>query len=211
MWKRLVYFGHSCFLIEAENGWSAVLDPYENGSVPGLVMPHLTADAVFCSHEHADHSGRQNVSVNSVHECPYQIEQIQTYHDAEKGRLRGLSQVLVLENGAERIVHLGDLGCMPSGELLDRLADAEILMIPCGGYYTIDAETAGRIIAEIRPKLAVLMHYRTACSGYDVLASAEAIQNVLPDVRQLESSELIRGQAEGCVFLSIPEEVMTAS
>ena len=51
---KLTWLGHSCFKMES-NGYTVILDPYEDDYVPGLAPVRETADAVFCSHEHKDH------------------------------------------------------------------------------------------------------------------------------------------------------------
>ena len=55
---KLTWLGHSCFKMES-NGYTIILDPYEDGYVPGLAPVRETADAVFCSHEHSDHNGEK--------------------------------------------------------------------------------------------------------------------------------------------------------
>ena len=59
----ITWLGHSCFYVDTGLG-SLVLDPYEPNRVPGLALPPLEADAVFCSHEHGDHSYSQIVSLS---------------------------------------------------------------------------------------------------------------------------------------------------
>ena len=111
MLKTLTYYGHSCFRIEAENGWTAVLDPYREQSVPGLHLPMLQADAVFCSHEHADHNGSECVKRKTpAAEMPYAVKMVSTDHDDQGGKLRGKNNVLILSRDREKIVHMGDIG-----------------------------------------------------------------------------------------------------
>ena len=54
------WFGHACFKLSGSGG-SVVFDPYADGSVPGLILPPLTASAVICSHGHSDHSAADAV------------------------------------------------------------------------------------------------------------------------------------------------------
>lgn len=202
MLKRLTYLGHSCFQIEAENGWTAVLDPYRTGSVPGLSLPSAEADAVFCSHDHADHCGAEQIRIREGGpKCPYSVKTILTDHDDKGGSLRGKNLVLVLSCGNEKIIHLGDLGCIPEEGILDQLKDADILMIPCGGYYTIDADEAKNLIETLAPKLAVLMHFRSDGRGYDVLSDEADICRRIPGTVVTGASELIPGEYEGIVIL----------
>lgn len=58
---KLTWLGHSCFIIESQ-GYRIVLDPYQDGSVPGLAPVRAEADLVLCSHGHSDHCGIECVS-----------------------------------------------------------------------------------------------------------------------------------------------------
>lgn len=210
MMKKLTYCGHSCFCLEADSGWTAMIDPYSPGSVPGLRLPKLSADAVFCSHEHADHNATDEVELRTSGPAnPYTVETILTDHDDQGGTLRGKNRVLILKSDRETVIHLGDLGCIPGTDVLSRLTHADILMIPCGGYYTIDAAQAEQLIRILEPKLAVLMHYRRGKQGYDVLASAEDVCRVIPEARMLGKSFVTPDQETGVILLDpIPEALL---
>ena len=60
---KLTWYGHACFLAETAAG-SIVFDPYSPGSVPGLTLPPLKADAVHCSHGHGDHCYTDGVTLS---------------------------------------------------------------------------------------------------------------------------------------------------
>ena len=87
-----------------------------------------------------------------------------------------------LENVTEglRVVHLGDLGHELSGEQLAPLRGCDTLLIPVGGFYTIDAETAKRVADAIAPRVIVPMHYRHGSHGYDVIATVEDFLRLYP-------------------------------
>jgi L-ascorbate metabolism protein UlaG (beta-lactamase superfamily) len=51
--------------------------------------------------------------------------------------------------------------------------DADYLLIPVGGYYTIDAAQATEICLAAKPKCIIPMHYRTANSGYPEIATVD--------------------------------------
>ena len=166
---KIEYFGHSCFRLDD----SLVIDPYKDGSVPGLAPLRLSARRVICSHEHADHSGRECVKIVSG-ECDLQIEEVASWHDDKEGALRGPNTIFVITNEVgEKLVHLGDLGHFPNEEQLSKIAEADYLLIPVGGYYTIDAEMATKICLAVKPKIIIPMHYRTDNSGYAELAKVE--------------------------------------
>ncbi len=210
MMNQLTYCGHSCFRLEADNGWTAMIDPYAPGSVPGLRLPELTADAVFCSHEHGDHNAADEVVLRTSGPAnPYTVEKILTDHDDQGGALRGKNRVLILKANDETMIHLGDLGCIPEAAVLSRLKHADILMIPCGGYYTIDAVQAEQLIRMLEPKLAVLMHYRRGKQGYDVLASAEDVCRMIPEARMIGTSSVSPHEETGVILLDpIPEALL---
>ena len=160
--------GHSCFTLETAQG-TVVLDPYAPGSVPGLSLPKLRADAVLCSHGHADHGYVQGVEL-SGRPCAVEIRVLPCFHDEVQGAKRGQNKIHILSAEGMRIAHLGDLGHDPDPEQLDQLRGADVLMIPVGGFYTIDARQAHRIATELCPRIVLPMHYRGDDFGYEVLS-----------------------------------------
>lgn len=166
---KVEYLGYACFLIDE----SLVIDPYKDRSVPGLEPLRVSAVKAICSHEHADHSGAECVKlVDGV--CNYEIREVAIFHDDKGGTLRGPNTIFVVtSSGKEKLVHLGDLGHFPNEEQLTAISDADYLLIPVGGYYTIAAETAAKICLACRPRVIIPMHYRTAGSGYPELAMVD--------------------------------------
>lgn len=175
---KLIWHGHSCFTLECNDG-IIVFDPFENDSVPGLQNLSLQAHQVLCSHEHSDHNARDKVVL--LQEKKFNISQIDTYHDHHKGSLRGNNRIYIVESENMKVVHLGDIGC-----LLDdyrQIENCDVLMIPIGGYYTINYQEALTIIKCVQPRIVVPMHYRSENFGYDVLDTAlpfiQSCQNVM--------------------------------
>ena len=101
-------------------------------------------------------------------------------HDDQGGALRGTNTIHVLAAEGLRVVHLGDLGHELSGEQLAPLRGCDTLLIPVGGFYTIDAETAKRVADAIAPRVIVPMHYRHGSHGYDVIATVEDFLRLYP-------------------------------
>ena len=198
----ITYFGHSCFAVTAASGWRAVFDPYQDGSVPGLKLPHIAADAAYASHEHGDHNALNLIAIEPAHEMPYRLETLLTDHDDKGGSLRGKNRIHILAGNGEKIAHFGDLGRDLTPEEIAALMDADAVMIPCGGYYTIDARQAKKIIDEIKPKLAVLMHYRTATSGYDVLSALKEVKEVFPELNILSDHSADTAKVQGIIALT---------
>ncbi len=199
----ITYYGHSCFRLEADNGWSAVFDPYEDYSVPGLKLPRtICADEVFVSHPHEDHNAEHLIQRNKrkLH-SPYEESILTVPHDEEGGAKRGMNQIRILENSREKIVHFGDLGRMLNSEEISRLHHADVIMIPCGGYYTIDSRTARAIIQRIEPRLAILMHYRTDSSGYSMLENIAQLRETMPDLKEVDQDEITLGTCSGIILM----------
>ena len=169
----ITWHGHSCFTISAD-GYDVVLDPYAPGSVPGLGDLSLTADMVLCSHEHSDHGFTDAVRIRTGGaENPFQITKIDTFHDDASGSLRGTNRIHILETGGLKAVHLGDLGCMLNAMQIDQLKKPDILLIPVGGYYTINAAQAAQVVGKLSPRVTVPMHYRSDTFGYPVIGRLE--------------------------------------
>ena len=176
---KVEYLGHSCFKIDD----NLVIDPYKDGSVPGLAPLRVSGSQVICSHEHADHSGRECVEmVPDAAADDFDIKEVPSFHDDQQGALRGSNTIFVITSKTgEKLVHLGDLGHFPSGEQLAAISNADYLLVPVGGYYTIDANMAVKICEACRPKCIIPMHYRTANSGYPELAEVSEFLKLCND------------------------------
>ena len=195
----LTWYGHSCFLLESDEG-SAVFDPYAPGSVPGLTLPALTADAAFCSHQHADHNYAKGVALSGKNPT-FKTCQFDCFHDDAKGALRGQNRITVIEAENLRVAHFGDLGHMLSDEQLATLGKIDVLLIPVGGYYTIDAVTAHALVEKIKPRVVIPMHYRGEGFGYDVISPVDDFLKLSNNVRDIDSSSVkLPYQEDGVVL-----------
>ena len=186
---KLTWLGHACFLVEAGGG-SLVLDPYSPGSVPGVELPEdLTADAVLCSHQHGDHCYPQGVTLTG-REPALSIQRIPSFHDDVGGTKRGSNLITVVEADGLRAVHLGDLGHMLSDAQIAALGQVDVLLIPVGGFFTIDAATAWALVEKLRPRITVPMHYRGAGFGFDVIGPVDDFLALAKNVCRLDSNVL---------------------
>ena len=183
---KLTWYGHSCFLLETAEG-SAVFDPYAPGSVPGWLLPPVTADAALCSHGHGDHNWAEGVTLTG-REPRFRVEALHTWHDEAQGALRGDNTIHVVEAEGKRVAHLGDLGHELSPEQLRALGRVDVLMIPVGGFFTIDAATAQRVAKAIGAPVVIPMHYRGADFGYDKIGPVEDFLALRDDVLRLETN-----------------------
>lgn len=184
------WLGHACFLVEAD-GYSVIFDPYGDGSVPGLANLHETADDVLCSHEHSDHGNRTAVELTGrKEEIPWDISYIDTWHDAQSGALRGVNRIYMIDCKDIRVVHLGDLGCELNDEELERLGQVDVLMIPVGGVYTLDALEAKEQADRIDARVTIPMHYRMEGCGLTELGGVEEFTALCKGVREYDSDSI---------------------
>ena len=161
---QITWLGHACFAVETE-GYRIVLDPFCD--VPGFADVKTEADAVLCSHGHYDHHYTDGVALREGKENPFTVETVDTCHDEKNGALRGENKVHLLRAGGLTVVHLGDLGHALSEEQAQTLRGCDALLIPVGGTYTVDGETAAQVVRQLQPRVVIPMHYRGASFGFD--------------------------------------------
>ena len=181
------YIGHSCFkILDDETGYSIVLDPYKDGSVPGFGKIVDVASEVLCSHGHGDHAGSEHVKIEPKDESPYDVKWIDTYHDPLKGVLRGKNRIYIITNKAtgEKLVHYGDIGEKLNRLLTDAnlelLKDADIALMPVGGVYTYDMGQAFELAERTTPKLMIPMHFRSDVAGFG-LPNIDSIEKFIDE------------------------------
>ena len=196
---KLIWNGHACFTVETAQG-TLVFDPYANGYVPGLADLALTADLVLCSHGHNDHNAAGIVRLTG-NTPDFTVESLSTFHDPEQGALRGANTVHILHAEGMRVAHLGDLGCELTEEQLEQLKGLDAVMIPVGGFYTIDAAQARALVDKIAPKVVIPMHYRSDSYGYEVLGTVEDYAALCGNVVRYEGN---------CVELTADTPAQTA-
>ncbi len=176
---RITYMGHSCFLLEAQDRTRVIIDPYVPGSYDGALRYGAVdeqADVVLASHDHPDHAGTDaiaghplvfirpvNEKVASVH-----ITGIEVDHDETGGSERGKSTIIVVDDGDIRLVHLGDLGHLLDARTVEKIGRADVLLIPVGGYFTIDSEAAAKVAETLAPRVVIPMHYKTPKTDFPI-------------------------------------------
>lgn len=165
------FHGQACFRIKGKSV-SLVFDPY-NSSFVGLPPLKLEADIVCVSHDHNDHNDvtvakRADGGAPFVISGPGEYEKsgvnvvgVSSFHDDKEGAERGKNTIYLVNVDDINIVHLGDLGQKKlTQEQVETLSSCDVLMIPVGGTYTIDAKDAPDIIAQLEPKIIVPMHFK---------------------------------------------------
>lgn len=164
----IIWHGHACF--EIKNHVTVVVDPHDGTSI-GIKPPSAKADLVLISHKHFDHANgltfvKKNGTIIIDKPGNYEVKGVKvlgipTYHDESKGTKRGLNTVYLLDFDGVRFCHLGDLGHVLSEDQARILRPVDVLMIPVGGTFTIDARQADEVMNLLSPKIAIPMHYKT--------------------------------------------------
>lgn len=177
---QLQWFGHSTFLITSSTGTKILIDPVNN-TTGYRITPITGVDAVTISHEHGDHTNLNfapnattvlrglapggwnpvNQTVKDVKIFSIGSSALPQYHDNVSGAQRGRNSIFVYQVDGLRIAHLGDLGHSLSPDAVQAIGQVDVVMIPVGGAYTIDAAAATAVVDQLKPKIVVPMHYKT--------------------------------------------------
>ena len=193
------HIGHAEFLIETESGMRMVTDPYGDGC--GYPVRKLRADTALVSHGHYDHNAVENLEgVTLTVDRPgeytpaqgVRITALESFHDDAQGSQRGKTLLFLVEAEGLRIVHLGDLGCIPEEKQIRQLARPDVLMIPVGGFYTIDGKTARKIAEMLRPTVTMPMHYKTAFNADWPISGPESFLEGIPEDEIRRDIEVLR-------------------
>ena len=148
------WYGQSCFKIQSGD-LTLVVDPYSKEI--GLTPPRFRADAVLVTHGHFDHSNSESLTgepflISGPGEFEVRgvyIFGMETFHDEAEGRERGMNTVYKIKMEDIRILHLGDFGEKElRNETLEKIGDVDVLLVPVGGKYTIDAEAAAQVVKQ---------------------------------------------------------------
>jgi L-ascorbate metabolism protein UlaG (beta-lactamase superfamily) len=194
---KVKWLGHSCFLITSKSGVRIITDPYSVGG--GINYPPIkeTADIVVVSHDHSDHSnvssvpGRPEVVRGSGTKTAkgIQFKGIATYHDASEGKQRGPNTIFCFTIDDMKLCHLGDLGHVLNPGQIKEIGAVDILFIPVGGFYTIDALAASQVCDQLKPKVVIPMHFKTPGCVYPI-AGVEDFLKGKKNVRKVGGSEV---------------------
>ncbi len=186
----IYWYGQACFKIKGKNA-SVMIDLY-NPDYTGLKLPKdIQTDLALVTHDHEDHNFVSVVkspqgSVPMVFDKPGEYEVagvvitgINSFHDDSQGRERGANLIYHLLFDGLDIVHLGDLG---QGKLTEEqvagIGQTDILLIPVGGIYTIDAKMASDIVSQLEPKIIIPMHYKLDGLKFEL----EGVENFLKEM-----------------------------
>ncbi len=171
---QITWYGHSCFLLTAESGYSILTDPCDQET--GYELHDIVCDAVTISHEHGDHNCLTTVKGQPlVIRTPgeYRAGEIEVtgfpcFHDEARGARRGNNTVFRYRIDKLNLLHLGDLGHMLSDETIAQIGNVDILFAPIGGVFTIGAKAATELADKLHARVLIPMHYKTPALHFDI-------------------------------------------
>lgn len=201
---KLQYLGHACFRIISEMGTTVVCDPFK-GDWVGFDMARVRCDVVTISHHHGDHDCIDGIIGNPAEldeeiACAADdiaVESIATYHDDVKGAKRGGNLVFTFLVDGLRVVHMGDIGCLDEG-VATRIQGCDVLLLPVGGTFTVDAKGAKWYVDRVKPKIVVPMHYQTEEHSFNV----DGVDKFLD---LFDSASVTRSESDTLTILDAPE------
>ena len=198
----ITYHGHAEFMIELQDGFRIVTDPYD--AHVGYEMKEHACDAVLVSHGHGDHNythkltgafarvdkeGAWHLGEN------VRVDALPSVHDEEGGAKRGKNLIMRLQAEGLTLVHLGDQGDDLTEQQRKQLGKVDILMIPVGGFYTIDAQKAKTLVEKLQPRVVIPMHYKTKVNADWPIADEKPFLQLMgqPDVQPMPLIRITKG------------------
>lgn len=203
------WLGHSCFHVRFNTDagpLDVVTDPYRAGM--GYPEISLRADVVTVSHRHSDHDQLAGIEgdplvlygttedgdwtdfCEPVRMKGVEFRQVRTYHDSESGARRGKNACFVLQGNGLTLVHLGDLGHIPTEDTASQMMGPHVLFVPLGGYFTIGAKEAVRTVEVLDPRIVIPMHYKTRAIRDWPISGPDDFLSQMATVRHLREAEL---------------------
>lgn len=201
---KLQYLGHAAFRIVSDLGTTIVTDPFAANMV-GFEMTKVRCDVVTVSHHHADHDSMEGILGNppildeqiSCAADDIAVDSIATFHDDAQGAKRGKNLVFCFVVDGIRVVHMGDIGCWDVN-VVEHIRDCDVLLLPVGGTFTVDAIGAKHYVDEIKPKIVVPMHYKSAEHNFNV----DGVDKFLS---LFDNNAVIRSEMDTLTLLDAPE------
>jgi len=200
---KVKWLGHACFLIISKSGLRVVTDPYAVGGGIDYSPIREIADVVIVSHDHGDHNnisavqGKPEVVKGSGTKTAkgIQFKGIATSHDASQGTQRGPNTVFCFTIDDLRLCHLGDLGHVLSQKQATEIGAVDILLVPVGGFFTIDATAASQVCDQLQPRIIIPMHFKTPRCAYPI-AGVDDFLKGKKGVRKVVGSEVEFGRED---------------
>ena len=144
-----------------------MIDPHDGRSL-GIRAPAATANLVLMTHDHYDHNASRVIKGDHKDvkflDGPMTFNDIEitgfpTWHDYSNGSERGGNTIYKFEMEGISIAHCGDLGCIPSNDVISAIKGVDFLFIPVGEVYTMLLPDVKKLIEMVNPLIIAPMHY----------------------------------------------------
>jgi len=206
---KLKWFGHSFWQITADN-ITIVIDPFTDIGYDMNI--DVSADVLISSHDHFDHNNIDLIKGNSLIlrnqgkflHAGETFELFKVWHDKQEGKQLGENLLIKFTTQGKSFLHCGDLGHIPSSDIIQKIKNIDILMIPVGGVFTIDAAEATELIKLIKPKVIFPMHYQTPALNFEL----NSLADFLADYSQIIRSDDNEIELSDDLFTSIQTSIM---
>ncbi len=174
------FFGHNFFQITSPKGTKIITDPVSPGFYP---TPNVAPHAVTVGREHPNHNfveiaknsplilrGLSNYGAEwnkiSTTVRDILVYTVPIYQQQFGNALKGAA--FVFDLGTICVTHLGDLSHKLTDEQIKIFGKVDIAMIPIGGTFTMPPDTAREVLQQLKPKIAIPMHYRESTHLLDM-------------------------------------------
>jgi L-ascorbate metabolism protein UlaG (beta-lactamase superfamily) len=212
----LTWYGQSFFRLESPKGKTIAFDPH---AISEFGRPKVTAELILCSHRHDDHGQIEVIENHAAARVFHglkepvkskpadwakidekvggiRIRTVPLYHDAVNGMQRGKNSAFVVEVEGLTVCHLGDLGHELDEAQAKLIGPVDVLLVPCGGIYTLNGDKARKVVAAIKPRRVVVpMHF--GVPGYEDLLPVDEFLDALANVKKYPKTNALKIPAEG--------------
>ena len=200
------WLGHACFYLTSPRGVRILTDPFDKG-VPYPPVS-VECDVVTVSHEHSDHAGglggvkgsprvlrgvdKDSGQVRRITDevGDVRFRTVPTDHDDQGGAKRGKNAVFVMDFAGLVVVHLGDLGHVLAETTVKDIGRCDVLLVPVGGFYTIDGKAAAEVVKSLSPRVVVPMHYKTKYTASWPISGPDEFLRGQRNVRYLDTDQV---------------------
>ncbi len=86
---------------------------------------------------------------------------------------------------------MGDIGCALTDAQKEALSHLTVMMVPVGGYFTLEPAAIHALVEELAPEIVIPMHYRGEGFGYSVIGTLSAYTDLVTNVREYAGDTLV--------------------
>ena len=204
---RVQWFGQAFFQLTSSGGVRVVLDPFDNTFFSYPIPKGLNADILLVTHEHNDHNNvgiiggsplvcRGPKGVGRFERAGVTITGTAAFHDESHGAERGPDTIYSFALDGVRFCHVGDLGCLLTGEQIRSIGPVDVLFLPVGGHFTLEVAKLDKLVAQLNPRVVVPMHYKTRYTPRLPVAPVDEFLRGKSNVKRLDSAVFSVGKSD---------------